>query len=213
MFFTAYHVVKAAADAETYEVSVRFHRQVGTPSRGLLNRDWLLPRDDLAVVVVENPTAKSVIPLGSGTDVKVRDAVVAIGHPSASTWSVTEGRVSALPGKDVQFSGDAVNPGNSGGPLIDANGRMVGLVLATEGEHRTGHRGRRDHANRQALGWGAGVSHPAADGCHPGAYTTAGHHAETRRAGSHTGRSAAGDQGEGRKGDGAGAGGGICDGK
>jgi formylglycine-generating enzyme required for sulfatase activity len=74
------------------------------------------------------------MPLGSSAGLKVRDTVVAIGHPPASDWSVTEGRVTALRGGEILFSGDAVDAGNSGGPLLDAAGRMVGLIKEEEGK-------------------------------------------------------------------------------
>jgi S1-C subfamily serine protease len=63
---------------------------------------------------------------------------MAIGDPVGLAWTATFGRVSALrSGRDlqvpettvVQFDA-AVNPGNSGGPLIDRDGRAIGIVTA-----------------------------------------------------------------------------------
>ena len=112
---------------------MRFHRQVGAPARGLLVKEWLLPKEDLAVLVVENAPGKSAAPLGSSAQLQSRDPVIAIGHRAASDWVVTDGRVSNLAGREVFFSGDAVDAGKSGGPLLDANGRMVGLIGAMQG--------------------------------------------------------------------------------
>ena len=96
-------------------------------------KEWLLPKEDLAVLVVDNAPGKSAVPLGSSARLQLRDPVIAIGHRSASDWVVTDGRVSSLAGREVFFSGDAVDVGNSGGPLLDANGRMVGLIGAMQG--------------------------------------------------------------------------------
>ncbi len=67
----------------------------------------------------------------------VGERVFAIGHPFASAatgklegtllWSVSEGIVAALGASLVQTDA-ALNPGNSGGPLVDAEGRIIGIV-------------------------------------------------------------------------------------
>ncbi|MBX2801216.1 MAG: serine protease [Myxococcales bacterium] len=68
----------------------------------------------------------------------VGDRIWALGHPLASDppggffegtlrWSATQGIVSATGSRSVQFDA-AVNPGNSGGPLVDAAGSIVGIV-------------------------------------------------------------------------------------
>ncbi|MFC4592030.1 S1C family serine protease [Sphaerisporangium corydalis] len=73
--------------------------------------------------------------LGGGPDVGA--PVVAIGNPLGLTYSVSSGVVSGLnrTAKDGDLSGliqfDAsVNPGSSGGPLLDARGLVIGIVLA-----------------------------------------------------------------------------------
>jgi S1-C subfamily serine protease len=75
--------------------------------------------------------------LGGGADVGA--PVVAIGNPLGLTDSVSAGVISGLnrtaDTSDGKFSGliqfDAsVNPGSSGGPLLDANGRVIGIVVS-----------------------------------------------------------------------------------
>lgn len=80
-----------------------------------------------------------VIPATLGGSVSVGSAVVAIGHPLGLTYSVSTGVVSGLDrtadtdkGKQtglIQFDA-SVNPGSSGGPLLDADGNVVGIVLS-----------------------------------------------------------------------------------
>jgi S1-C subfamily serine protease len=80
-----------------------------------------------------------VVPATLGGAVRAGDAVAAIGNPLGLTYSVSTGVVSAtgrvattdsgrFPGL-IQFDA-AVNPGSSGGPLLDSAGNVVGIVLA-----------------------------------------------------------------------------------
>ena len=88
---------------------------------------------DVAVLKVDAKNLP-VVALGKERDLQVGDSVLAIGAPFGLEQSVTQGIVSAkgrsLPGEGhVPFiqTDAAVNPGNSGGPLFDANGRVVGI--------------------------------------------------------------------------------------
>jgi putative serine protease PepD len=105
------------------------------------------PSTDLAVLRVDPSRAGNLepLPLANSDAVRVGDDVVAIGHPFGLDRTATAGIVSGL-GREIQapngFSIDeviqtdaAVNPGNSGGPLVDARGRVVGVnsQIATAG--------------------------------------------------------------------------------
>ena len=105
-------------------------------SAELVGRD---PESDLAVIQVE---ASSLAPvqLGDSTSVSVGDPVLAFGSPLALANTVTSGIVSAVdrtiqagePDDQVRYyaaiqTDAAVNQGNSGGPLVDAAGRVVGV--------------------------------------------------------------------------------------
>ena len=82
------------------------------------------------------------LPLGRARTLRVGDPVAAIGSPFENRASLSTGVVSqvdrqiAAPGvcgfrtNGVIQTDAAVNPGNSGGPLLDANGRVVGMVTA-----------------------------------------------------------------------------------
>jgi serine protease Do len=90
-------------------------------------------RTDVAVLKVDAQNLPVVV-LGDPRQVQVGDAVLAIGAPFGFEQTATQGIVSAkgrtLPGDAiVPFiqTDAAVNPGNSGGPLFDAQGRVIGI--------------------------------------------------------------------------------------
>jgi len=99
------------------------------------------PGSDLAVLKIAAPRDKLIpLELGSSTDLKVGQTVLAIGNPFGLDHTLTKGIVSALgreirslSGKtihDVIQTDAAINPGNSGGPLLDSRGRLVGINMA-----------------------------------------------------------------------------------
>jgi serine protease Do len=96
-------------------------------------------RTDLAVLRIRAP-GLAALPLADSRTLEVGQLVVAIGNPLGFERSVTMGVVSALyrnlPAPEgglfdglVQTDA-AVNPGNSGGPLLDAEGQVVGITTA-----------------------------------------------------------------------------------
>jgi len=91
---------------------------------------------DMALLRMENPPAGlTVVSLGNPEDVAIGDPVVAIGHPeTGGLWTLTTGTISAemenfngVKGKDIFQTETSLNRGNSGGPLLDGQGDMVGV--------------------------------------------------------------------------------------
>src|SRR3954452_9965829 len=117
-------------DGRTYQATV-----VGTD-----------PTTDLAVIALKQPP-QGLVPatFADSAQVKVGDAVMAVGNPLGLSSTATTGVVSAL-NRPVTTTGEggaqqsdpvvtnaiqtdaAVNPGNSGGALVDAGGRVIGIT-------------------------------------------------------------------------------------
>ncbi|WP_183579624.1 S1C family serine protease [Mucilaginibacter sp. X5P1] len=129
--FTNSHVVHKAQI-----IRVKLHD--GSSSQAeLIGED---PDTDLAILKISEADFKPV-KLGDAEELKIGQLVIAIGNPLGFQHTVTVGVVSALgrtlegqTGRmmDSMIQTDAaLNPGNSGGPLINAEGEVVGVNTAT----------------------------------------------------------------------------------
>jgi hypothetical protein len=96
--------------------------------------DAMARQYDIAVLKLSTPAARAdrVLPLGSGVEARVGQEVLAIGSALGVLQNtVTRGIVSAIrqTGDATLVQTDAaVNPGNSGGPLLDRSGRVIGIT-------------------------------------------------------------------------------------
>lgn len=132
---TNYHVIQGAD-----QIRVSFSNR-DTVGAQLVGTD---PSTDLAVVQVETgANALTPLPLGDSDRVQVGDQVVAIGNPFGLARTATAGIVSALQrfitSPDPRFTIDHViqtdapiNHGNSGGPLLNTRGQVVGVNTQIE---------------------------------------------------------------------------------
>jgi serine protease Do len=92
-------------------------------------------RVDLALVRIDGAADLPTLPLGDSNAVRVGEFVLALGHPFGLEQSVSFGIVSrkgapllvAAPGFDYIQTDAAVNPGNSGGPLVNMAGQVIGV--------------------------------------------------------------------------------------
>lgn len=129
---TNYHVVQDARqiqvalhNGETYEA-----KQVGAD-----------PLNDVAVIKVEAPVEDlHPVTFGDSRELKVGMRVFALGNPFGLERTLTTGIISSL-NRSLQIRGNwtirsiiqidaAINPGSSGGPLLDAHGRLIGINTA-----------------------------------------------------------------------------------
>jgi S1-C subfamily serine protease len=123
------HVVSGAS-----RVQVSFSDNESVKAR-IVGED---PTTDIAVLQVEAPSrALRPLTLGDSDSVQVGDEVIAIGNPLGYDRSVTSGIVSAV-GRSIQApnlatighviqTDAALNHGNSGGPLLNADGQVIGV--------------------------------------------------------------------------------------
>ncbi len=131
---TNYHVI---ADAEEVEVVLAD----GTAaSARVIGADAYY---DLAVLQIDvDPSHLRPVELGSSSDLRVGQRVIAIGNPFGLDRTLTTGVISALGRTIERESGPAlgeaiqtdaaINPGNSGGPLLDSRGRVIGINTAIQ---------------------------------------------------------------------------------
>jgi S1-C subfamily serine protease len=132
VILTALHVVDGAAS-----IQVTFVDGVATEAT-IVGAD---PAKDIAALTpLSLPTVVVPAVLGSSARLSVGDAVIAIGNPFGLTSSASTGVVSGLERGTRSESGAtltgliqfdaAVNPGSSGGPLVNARGETVGVVVS-----------------------------------------------------------------------------------
>ncbi|MDI2131664.1 S1C family serine protease [Yinghuangia seranimata] len=127
------------------------------------------PGYDLAVVKVEGVKNLQPLALGDSDSVAVGDAAVAIGAPFGLDNTVTSGIISAK-NRPVASGGDGqqsymnalqtdapLNPGNSGGPLLDAQGRVIGVNSAIQSTDNGGSGGAQSGGQPGSIGLGFAI--------------------------------------------------------
>jgi len=135
------HVI---ADASEIEVTLNDHSKY---TAKLVGTD---PSTDIAVLKIEGSKPFQPIILGNSDDVKIGEWVLAVGNPFNLTSTVTAGIVSAK-ARNINLLGNksdksivpiesfiqtdaAVNPGNSGGALVNTKGELIGINTAIASE-------------------------------------------------------------------------------
>ena len=101
---------------------------------------WTDPANDLAIVKVTNIRVPGVVTIGNSDDIRVGEGIIAIGNPMSAEFAgtVTHGIISAK-NRLVQVGSGAfeyiqidaaINGGNSGGPLFNMKGEVIGINSA-----------------------------------------------------------------------------------
>jgi serine protease Do len=116
------------------EIIINFHDGTKLKVDKVLGKDT---KTDLAVLKVTPKKPLPQVPFGSSTKMKVGDWVMAIGNPFGLGGSVTVGIISAKqrdinsgPYDDYLQTDAAINKGNSGGPLFNMDGEVIGVNTA-----------------------------------------------------------------------------------
>jgi S1-C subfamily serine protease len=136
---TNFHVVQGGSS-----FVVTFHND---PKQYKAKIVGIAPEKDVAVLKLDEKPAKlSPITFGSSKDLLVGQNSIAIGSPFGLDYTMTTGVISALGRKidgiggvkinDMIQTDAAINMGNSGGPLLDSNGRLIGMntvIFSTSG--------------------------------------------------------------------------------
>jgi S1-C subfamily serine protease len=135
---TAYHVIDGATS-----IRVSFADGTRSPAE-VVSTD---PEHDIAVVAAEH-LPEVIVPAVLGGGVQVGEEAYAVGNPLGYVDSLTAGVVSGL-GRSTETDGKtlrgliqfdaAVNPGSSGGPLLNRGGQVIGIVTALANLSRNGY--------------------------------------------------------------------------
>jgi Trypsin-like peptidase domain len=129
LLLTALHVVEEAA-----QLSVRF------PGQASLRADVIAIETERDIGVLRVPEMRMpgppLLPLASSQSVQLGEPVAVVGYPLPSpehpTVTMTQGIISAIHNDPMFLQIDApVNPGNSGGPVLSADGHVLGIVDAS----------------------------------------------------------------------------------
>lgn len=129
---TSNHIIRGA---ENITVKLPDETKYKGKKVKIIGRD---PVTDVAVLKIEDNREFPTAPLGNSDDVKVGDWAIAIGHPFRLENSVTVGVISAKGRKGIHLpegpsiqnflqTDAAINRGNSGGPLVNIRGEVIGI--------------------------------------------------------------------------------------
>lgn len=118
---TAWHVIKGAK-----EITARYSDGSQAKVLGIIDKN---PERDIAIIQIE-PTDHPILAL-CDNDPRVGSRAYVIGSPKGMDFSMSDGIIGQMPtlasGKLYQFT-CPVSPGNSGGPLLNSAGRVLGIV-------------------------------------------------------------------------------------
>lgn len=130
---TNYHVIENAAEIEIF-----FSKSKKSVKAKMIGLDR---KTDLAVLKIDQRHRLTPLEFGNSSALKIGDVVLAIGNPFGFSHTVTSGIISAKgrvigsgPFDNFLQTDASIHPGNSGGPLLDTRGRVIGINTAVSSE-------------------------------------------------------------------------------
>lgn len=88
-------------------------------------------KKDIALLKIDVPRDLKTVKMGNSEKVKVGQKVLAIGNPFGFTGTLTQGIISRIDYEKNRLQTDAaINPGSSGGPLLNKDGEIIGINQA-----------------------------------------------------------------------------------
>ncbi|MBG54691.1 MAG: hypothetical protein CL795_02690 [Chloroflexi bacterium] len=121
LIITNSHIIKPF-----YNLSIEFFDE-SIKAGTLIKND---PTNDIALIYVNNPSDHDAFDISGITDPRVGENVYALGYPLSSNFTITSGIVSAkviISDQQIIQTDAALNPGNSGGGLVNSRGELLGI--------------------------------------------------------------------------------------
>jgi len=120
LILTSSHVVEGFND-----IKITLHDGESYPGNMVANN---INNSDFALIKIKTSGPLKTINLGDSSSIKVGQKVLAIGNPFGFNRTLTTGIVSRVDKKRNKIQTDAsINPGSSGGPLLNLNGEVIGI--------------------------------------------------------------------------------------
>ncbi|MCI0694707.1 serine protease [candidate division KSB1 bacterium] len=140
LILTACHVVATNFGETDPDIGLEFYKDIVIktntdvkPVRAGVLPSFVDRTNDLALLTTTEPVAvKKVISYNRTDKINPGAKVAAFGYPQSDKLSQTVGRITRLESKYLVFDAK-ISPGNSGGPLVDKHGRMIGVSTFVEG--------------------------------------------------------------------------------
>lgn len=120
LILTSSHVIEGAKEIEVTTAKGQVFKASVIKMEGQNN--------DLALLKIITPSDLPTIKLGDSSSVKVGQKVLAIGNPFGFNGTLTTGIISRIDYEKNKLQTDAaINPGSSGGPILNAHGEVIGI--------------------------------------------------------------------------------------
>jgi len=131
LVLTNKHVINFWSDLKCYFPG-KYSHYIG-------NIIWLDPEKDMALLRLDKKPASKPIPISETIDIERGDRVLVIGYPATSSISISSSITSGMISNDTIIDGTffyqtdaAINPGNSGSPVFNNYGQLVGMATLKE---------------------------------------------------------------------------------